>query len=111
MAKAPAGDERSAGSERLVHSPPARGQGRAPESQLGNVVLAPHAARLHEGADCRDRVTTEDRKGEEGRREVIAGRPPGHRNSPTVPLREPVFLHSVRPQRTVIMFSTDSVVT
>lgn len=111
MAKAPASEERSAGSERLVHSPPARGQGRAPESQLGNVVLAPHPAGLHQGADCRDVVTTEDRSGGKGRREVIAGRPPGHRNIPTVPLREPVFLHSVRPQRTVIMFSTDSVIT
>lgn len=43
LAKALAGKERSAGSERLVHSPPARRRGRAHKSQLGNVVLSREA--------------------------------------------------------------------
>lgn len=46
------------GAQRLVHSPPARGQGRAHESRLGNVVLSPRPARLHDRADYRDLVTT-----------------------------------------------------
>lgn len=105
MAKAPAGKKRSAGSERLVLSLPARGLGRAHESQLGNVVLPPPLVTARSCAAWRW-------EGEKGRKKKRghSWQASLHRGYPTtLLLLEPVFIR-LCPQRTVIICSTNLIV-
>ncbi|XP_043444725.1 uncharacterized protein LOC122487844 [Prionailurus bengalensis] len=109
------GGRRALGRERApgALAPRAHGQGRAQESQLGNVVLRvpllSTEVRTVATFGTTRSSTAEDRREEKGRgKRGHPRRPPA--KYPTAPL-DTVFLHSVHPQRTIIMFFKELLVT